>query len=132
MPVGTWDPKKGVEKERRLVSGEDLSRCVSAARQVAESVSPVALAGAGLEPFLMSLDEDAWAAAGSLGSRDLIALVRLFTLAEKQVPGWGAGKNSPVIPLVKFLRKRGEFEPELRKWIRANTDNRYLPYGSAL
>jgi hypothetical protein len=55
-----------------------------------------------------------------------------FTLAEMHFQGWEAGKQNPVVYLVRMLRARGEFSADLRKWIRANTDNRYLPYGSAL
>jgi hypothetical protein len=35
-----------------------------------------------------------------------------------------------VIYLVRLLKQRGTFEPELRQWIKANTDNRYLPNGA--
>ena len=49
-----------------------------------------------------------------------------------QLPGWEAGKKNPVIYLVRILKDRDGFDPELRKWIKTNTDNRYLPYGSAL
>ena len=45
---------------------------------------------------------------------------------------WEAGNKSPVIPLVKILKERGDFEADLRKWIKSNTKNRYLPNGSAL
>jgi hypothetical protein len=37
-----------------------------------------------------------------------------------------------VIPLVKMLKERGDFDADLRKWIKSNTKNRYLPYGSAI
>ena len=80
----------------------------------------------------MSLGSKAWQLATNLSSADIEPLIRLFTLLERQVPGWDAGNKSPVIPLVKLLKARDDFSPELRKWIKANTENRYLPYGSAL
>ena len=49
-----------------------------------------------------------------------------------QLPGWDGGVRSPVIYLVKLMKERGLFTPELRKWIKKNTDNRYLPNGSVL
>ncbi|MFT7688808.1 MAG: hypothetical protein ACI9FB_004173, partial [Candidatus Azotimanducaceae bacterium] len=33
---------------------------------------------------------------------------------------------------VKVLKKRQLFDAELRKWIKANTENRYLPNGAVL
>ena len=69
---------------------------------------------------------------GQLKDDDLISLVRLFTLLERDLSGWDAGSKSPVIPLVKLLKARGSFDPALRKWIKANTSNRYLPHGSAI
>ena len=71
------------------------------------------------------------AAAGSIESAPLIALVKLFTLAER-LPGWEAGARSPVIPLVAELRKRDEYPADLTVWIKSHTDNRFLPYGSLM
>lgn len=71
------------------------------------------------------------AAAAGLDSGDLLALVRLFTLAER-LPGWEAGARSPVIPIVQTLKSRGDYPDDLTAWIKANTDNRFLPYGSLL
>ena len=81
---------------------------------------------------LMTQTEESWEVAASLSDDDIVVLVRFFTLAEMQLAGWVAGKRSPVVPLVKILKSRGVFTPELRKWVKANTDNRYLPNGAAL
>jgi len=71
-----------------------------------------------------------WQATETLGDDDLCRVIRFFTLAEMQLAGWDAGKQSPVIYLVRTLKQRGTFTPELRQWIKANTDNRYLPNGA--
>ena len=70
--------------------------------------------------------------ATALSDEELIGLVRFFTLAEMQLPGWDGGKQSPVIYLVRILKQRGAFTPMLRQWVKANTDNRYLPNGALL
>ena len=59
----------------------------------------------------------------------LINLIRLFTLGEMQHANWQTGAKSPVVPLVKLLKKRGVFDVELGRWIKANTTNRFLPHG---
>ena len=81
---------------------------------------------------LMKSGGASWRVAEGLVDEDLIRLVVFFTLAEEQLPGWEAGKLSPVIDLVRILKQREAFHPELRKWIKANTDNRYLPNGPVL
>ena len=69
---------------------------------------------------------------GTLDAATLEALARFFTLAETRLPGWEAGARSPVIALARELRRRGSMTPELGAWIKAHTDNRFLPYGSLL
>ncbi|MGE0624211.1 MAG: hypothetical protein AB7I04_05670 [Pseudomonadales bacterium] len=71
------------------------------------------------------------AATADLDSKDLIALIRLFTLAER-LPGWESGARSPVIPMARLLKSRGDYPDDLTAWIKANTANRFLPYGSLL
>jgi hypothetical protein len=78
----------------------------------------------------MKQQAEYWLVAETLGDEDLQRMITFFTLAEKQLPGWDAGKQSPVIYLVRILKLRGTFTPELRRWIKANTDNRYLPNGA--
>jgi hypothetical protein len=129
MTIGTWEPAKSssltVERLQELlaqVSGlEENTLTASLNDDFIRSNSQ-----------LMKLDAISWQVAEQLAEDDLVALVRFFTLAEMQLSGWEAGNRSPVIPLVKILKQRDQFSPELRKWIKASTDNRYLPYGSAL
>ena len=131
MSVEVWDPA-GPATGRPIDPGL-LEKFLNAARG-AEAVSGELLKGAGLdsEAWVMTQDESAWQSAEKLPADDLVSLVRFFTLVEAGVPGWEAGNRSPVIALVRFLRAREAFTPELRRWVKSNTDNRYLPYGSAL
>ena len=79
---------------------------------------------------LMHIDHDAWLnAAEALSDDELRHLIRFFAVAEN-LPGWEAGERSPVIPLARTLRRRGErLERELLQWLREVNDNRFLPYG---
>lgn len=72
------------------------------------------------------------AAAATLVDADLHALIRVFAKGEKEVPGWEAGAKSPVILLVRELKKRGTYPSELTIWIKANSENRFLPHGSLM
>lgn len=133
MAVGVWEPGGGVDDSREVPLAL-IEQFLALARQVDESVTPVDLEAAGLsaEQWVMTTDAAGWGLAESLDDADLEHLARLFTLVEQQVSGWDGGKKSPVIAIVKILKGRDAFAPELRKWIKTHTDNRYLPYGSAL
>lgn len=68
-----------------------------------------------------------------LETETLIALVRFFTLAEQHWAGWEAGDKNPAIWVCKTLKPRGAFpDVELTRWVKAHTDNRFLPYGNPL
>lgn len=59
----------------------------------------------------------------------LLQLIQFFTLAEK-LPNCDAGANSCVIALVKIYKQRGKkLERDFLQWIKANTDNKFLPNG---
>jgi hypothetical protein len=62
----------------------------------------------------------------------LVQLTKFFTLAELRLAGWEALSRSPVIPIVAELRRRRTYPDDLTAWIKANTTNRFLPYGSLL
>ena len=82
---------------------------------------------------LARADAGDWsAAAGGLDVEQIMALVRLFTLAEERLAGWESAARSPVIPLVRELKARVAFPAELTGWIKANTSNRFLPHGSLM
>jgi hypothetical protein len=82
---------------------------------------------------LMRLPAADWAPlAASASDERLVALVKFFTLAEMRLPGWEALARSPVVPLVAELKRRKGYPNELTAWIKANTTNRFLPYGSLL
>lgn len=132
MSIGVWKPGGG--DESRIVNPALLDRFLLLANGLSDKVDASMLVEAELanENWVMTAGPNAWEIARSLDSDTTISLVRLFTLVEEQVSGWEAGNKSPVIWLVKILKERGDLEADLRKWIKSNTKNRYLPHGSAL
>ena len=95
------------------------------------------LDGLNLEDFQdyrswMKAEASLWETAEDLDAETKHQLIRFFTLAERDWVGWDAGKTSPVIPLVAGLKRMDQFDPEFRRWIKSNTDNRYLPNGAVL
>ena len=78
-----------------------------------------------------SITGDQWAGRlEPLQDHDLVALVQFFTLMEHRYPGWEAGAKSAVIPMVRELKNRKAYSSEITRWIKSNTDNKFLPHGS--
>lgn len=133
MSIGEWSPE-GSKKVVVEVDLEFLQRLVTLASEnnLDDIGSWLDAADVSQGAVIMTLDRDSWDILDGWDDTRLETLIRFFTLAEMQLPGWQAGNKSPVIALVKHLKQQNSFSPELRRWIKTNTDNRYLPNGSAL
>jgi len=68
----------------------------------------------------------------TLSAKEIIALIKALTVAERDVPAMKAGSVSPVIWLYRHIRQRfpGEYT-ELEEWILKETDNDYLPWDTS-
>ena len=129
MSVGTWNPSEQIAELDETVLGQLLA---AAERPPDEDFG---LLGADVERLagVAHTNRVDWApAVERLGNDDLIALVRLYTLAEAIFPSWKANANSPVIVIAKSLRKRNAWPADLTHWIKRHSENKFLPYGSLL
>ena len=128
MSIATWEPnaQKDISKQA-LTSFIQLSKD-NQLEQLTQFVPPNTV----LEySFIMKLDGHRWhSLCEAFSNEEIEHLIRFFTRAEMQLSGWEAGGKSPVIALVKLLKTRNAFpEKTFIRWIKQNTDNRYLPYG---
>lgn len=134
MSLGSWDPAGGESLSYRI-DPEVLARCGAFASDGNWAELPdwekqlptgsnqmMKLSPAEWQHVLEPLDE-----------QSLIALVRFFTLAEQQLPHWHGGDKSPVIWISRLLKRRGTpLSRDMVLWIKANSDNRFLPNGPIL
>ena len=128
MTLGTWTPGAPA-----LPSLEDFRG--AAARWKRDGASSIESLDGELRQRLQAamqapagaLDPDL----DALDAEELDALARLFTVIEQE-PGFEAGAKSPVIALCRRLRGHLDADAfaELARWIRAHSDNRFLPHGS--
>jgi hypothetical protein len=81
----------------------------------------------------MTLPEAQWQECfETLTLTELLHFIQLFTLAEQHLPNCHAGADSAVIPAFKKYRGLlGQPDPDLLRWLRQQSDNRFIPYGSA-
>ncbi len=133
MSLGSWDPQNAQESSEFQIDPQQLQQFITIANDERLDLLASVLSSQQQQQQapLMQLPASDWlAASAELDNDQLLALIRFFTRAE-QLPGWQAGDKSPVIALSKVLKQRGEkLDRELLLWIRSNSDNRFLPYGS--
>ena len=124
--VGTWDPTAAP-----VLGDRHVELIAKACRHLdAADLGLTARERGELAP-LMTAAAEVWAERVDMApSAALVSWIRFLTLAETRWPGFEAGAKSPVILIARILRARGDYPQDLTAWIRANTDNRYLPYGS--
>lgn len=132
MTIGAWEPTPAAPATPSAALLREYIECVQAAPDALAGALTPAQRAAGQQ--LMKLPRSLWTeTASDFSTAEVIALVRFFTLAEMQLPGWEAGADSPVIGLVKALRQRGAApDKALLQWIREHSQNRYLPNGPLL
>jgi len=129
MSVETFDPKSSSPE---MTPGR-LSRLLEAAGRLdADGFGLSPREKDELAPLVRHGDIDWRELAADLSDAEIESLIRLFTLGEGKFPAWESGPRSPVIPLVAELKRRGSFAQTLTSWIKAHSDNRFLPYGSLL
>ena len=134
MSVGSWNPEGGSQNTVFEIDESILRGFIAISEQdqltaLKEQLPEVQQSQ---QSALMRLSKERWfEAAEPFSSDQLQHLVRFFTLAEMQLSGWEAGAESPVIWIVKVLRRRkAPPSKELLLWIKANSDNRFIPNGA--
>ncbi|MBB5187090.1 hypothetical protein HNQ57_001353 [Zhongshania antarctica] len=131
MAIGSWTPEK--EKDTLSIDTQWLQQCIALSRSDKLELLPAPFSEQEQQKYavFMRVAPEQWqAAVADFSNDELVDLIRFFTRAEKLISGWDAGKESPAIWINKALRKRGEkLSRDMLLWIRANTDNRFIPNG---
>jgi len=126
MTIGSWEP--GTSKA--LLT---LDQLVEALAYTAPETFPKDVPSSllVLKPYVKTAQIE-WNTVLSEACDDQLKdLCRFFTLAEANWADWFGGDKNPVIWICKELKKRGQFpDKELTQWIKANSENRFLPYGN--
>ena len=132
MALGSWDPAAQSAAQSIALTPELVAELAAYSADGQLDDLPGHLSGDRAQELsgLMQLPAAEWqAAAENLESATIRHLVSFFAVAEN-LPGWEAGEHSPVIPLAKALRRRGEkLDRDFLLWLRQVNDNRFLPYG---
>jgi len=126
VSVDSWQP---VNKPSD-VSPEQISQLVALAEGQPKECD-LTLELEFIQP-LAHLDKQKWEEiALSLTQDKQKQLICLLTLAEQQ-GNWHLAERSPVIALFKVMRKQHGIDKSLVQWVKAHTENKFLPFGPLL
>ncbi|MEP1472727.1 MAG: hypothetical protein ABJK20_04400 [Halieaceae bacterium] len=132
MSLGSWDPDADAAAQNAAIVPETIDKLVAFSRneQLGELETLLDASESQTLSGLMKVDHALWQKASEpMSDDDILHLLRFFAVAEN-LPGWEAGADSPVIPLARTLRGRGQrLDKDLLRWLREVSENRYLPYG---
>ena len=133
MTTGSWDPQAAsvVSLEAGKLAGFAALATDSALTSINECLDEDDRQWLAL---VMSSSDLNWQeAVATLDVDELLRLILFFTAVEMQVPGCKAGVNSPVIPLNKIRKKKGQrLDKNQLAWIKQHSDNRFIPNGPLL
>ena len=135
MSTSYWNPESGQAKQTPVLTETLLERYIGISKddQLEQISALLTTSEQQDQSSLMKIGQQQWSSAvDNRSDEEIQHLMRFLTVAEK-LPGWEAGPESPVIWLGKVLKQRGSGIPrELVVWIKAHSDNRFLPNGPLL
>ena len=132
MSVDTFDPSQ-FNARQKPIAADLLAQAVELATSAVPEDYQVQLSQEQVNLLAPLLQHPGWNdVAAELDDAAIVSLIRFFTLGEMDHPAWKAEAKSPVVALVRVLKKRKAMPGDLVSWIKANTTNRFLPHGDLM
>ena len=132
MSVDTFDPSQ-LNAKHNPIAADLLALTVELASGAAPEEYQVQLSQEQVTGLAPLLQHPGWHdVAAELDDAAIVSLIRFFTLGEMSHPAWKAEAKSPVVALMRVLKKRKAVPGDLVAWIKANTTNRFLPHGDLM
>ena len=131
--VDTWQPSSSsdVIPEQKLA---DFSALIKSQEDANQNIKDLLDEDIKLIESLVNTPQSAWIKAiGSLSVEQIKNLCVFFTLGEMVFSNWVFGSKNPTIYFIKHLKAQSTpLEKDFIRWLKKQTDNRYIPYGAAL
>lgn len=132
--VDTWQPNLTTEtlSTEKLVQLAAIINGQDSAKEDLKSVSEVDIQ---LIANSINTPQESWLSAiEPLATEQILNLCKLFTLGEMAFSSWTFGSKNPTIYFLRYLKsqKKVAVEKDFVRWLKRNTDNRYIPFGPAL
>jgi hypothetical protein len=131
--VDTWHPteqKTNVPAEKLLA----LASLISSKESLQADVMRLNSADIDLISSYLNAPQSAWLKAiENFTDTQVLNLCMLFTVGEMKFPTWTFGSKNPTIYFLRQLKAENRAaEKDFVRWLKKQTDNRYIPYGPAL
>ena len=131
--VDTWQPNTNTSS----ISTDKLAQLaaiINNENSVAEDVKQINEADVNLIAGNINTTKESWIEAiKPLSDDQILDLCRVFTVGEMVFAEWNFSSKNPTIYCLRHLKTKGvAVDKEFIRWLKKNTDNRYIPYGPAL
>jgi hypothetical protein len=131
--VDTWQPAE----QNSTISTEVLSNLaflISGQETIQEDIMRLNHSDIDLIAGYLNTPESTWLKAVENFTDDqILTLCILFTVGEMKFPSWSFGSKNPTIYFLRQLKADNRAaEKDFVRWLKKQTDNRYIPYGPAL
>jgi hypothetical protein len=131
--VDTWQPSssKDVIPEQKLA---DFSALIKSQEDAKQNIKGLIAEDIKLIESLINAPQSAWIKAiEGLSAEQVKNLCVFFTIGEMEFSNWVFASKNPTIYFIKYLKAQSEpLEKDFIRWLKKQTDNRYIPYGAAL
>jgi hypothetical protein len=131
--IDTWQPTTHIDS----ISAEkliQLAAIINNESSVNDDLKHINESEVNLIAGSLNIAKEQWIKAiEPLSTDQVLKLCRLFTVGEMAFPSWTFGSKNPTIYFLRHLKSNKIIvEKDFIRWLKKNTDNRYIPYGPAL
>lgn len=131
--VDTWQPTE----QKIIISAEKLlafASLIHGQDTIEKDVMRLENSDVQLINSYLNAPQSSWLKAiEDFTDEQVLNLCMLFTIGEMKFPTWTFGSKNPTIYFLRQLKaEKRAAEKDFVRWLKKQTDNRYIPYGPAL
>ena len=131
--VDTWQPSEQITSisAKKLLG---LASLINGKNTIEDDIKHLESADIELISSYLNAPQSAWLKAiEEFTDTQILDLCMLFTVGEMKFPTWTFGSKNPTIYFLRHLKPENRAaEKDFVRWLKKQTDNRYIPYGPAL
>ncbi|CCK76522.1 conserved hypothetical protein [Oleispira antarctica RB-8] len=131
--VDTWQPSEQITSisAKKLLG---LASLINGKNTIEDDIKHLESADIELISSYLNAPQSAWLKAiEEFTDTQILDLCMLFTVGEMKFPTWTFGSKNPTIYFLRHLKAENRAaEKDFVRWLKKQTDNRYIPYGPAL
>jgi len=131
--VDTWQPtaSNDVISIDKLL---ELAKVITSQESINEDIEQFSESDINLIASYINAPQASWIkAVEDLSEDHILKLCMIFTRGEMKFSNWTFSSKNPTIYFLRHLKAKNiTVEKDFVRWLKKQTDNRYIPYGPAL